>query len=372
MSNLLLTNTFDFLSNNALYFVAGAILLFAIVMLITALVNKNIAKKHAKVLGIILLSYLLLYGILLLIFGIINEFNSESLAENGLSVDVVYYVFLPILITFLLALGLAITNIILTKKKPHLSKTLWAIFFSVLFVLVTTTLVLIYVYYANNTSDWYKYNNVALWVGSALLFIGAIIASLLLDKKGSLQFDTKCLTVAGICVSLSFVLSYIKLFDPPTGGSVTLASLFPVMLFSYVYGMKKGLLIGFIYGILQAVQEPWIVHPAQFLLDYPIAFSMVGLAGALSNFKVLNNLPQLKFSICAIIAVTFRFISSVMAGIFAWEANLTVSLTLNAVILFDVILVIVAGVLIFSSKAFKMELNKLNNSCFEKNTTPNE
>ena len=186
------------------------------------------------------------------------------------------------------------------------------------------------------------------------------IASLFFDKAGNLQFDTKCLTIAGICISLSFVLSYVKLFDPPTGGSVTLASLLPVMLFAYVYGMKKGLLIGFIYGILQAVQEPWIVHPAQFLLDYPIAFSMVGLAGVLSRFNILKKLPQLKFSIGAIIAVFFRFISSVIAGIFAWEANFALSLTLNSVILLDVILVIVVGVMLFSSKSFRKELDRLN------------
>ena len=132
------------------------------------------------------------------------------------------------------------------------------------------------------------------------------------------------------------------------------------MLFAYVYGMKKGLLIGFIYGVLQAVQEPWIVHPAQFLLDYPIAFSMVGLAGALSSFNLFKNLPALKFSICAVIAVFFRFISSVLAGIFAWEANFALSLTLNSVILLDVILVVIVGVILFSSKTFRKELNRLN------------
>ena len=359
MLNLFLTNTFDFLSNNSLYFVGGALLIFAIVMIVLALIDKILAKKYAKPLSVCFLFLTLLYGILLLIFGIVDEFNSQSLIDNGLSADVVYYVFLPILITLILTVALCIINIIATSKNPRLTKKLWSIFCLVLLVAVTATLVLIYIYYSNNTSDWYKYNDVALWGFSLLLVASVIVASLFLDKKGSLQFDTKCLTIAGICISLSFVLSFVKLLDPPTGGSVTLASLFPVMLFAYVYGMKKGLLIGFIYGILQAVQEPWIVHPAQFLLDYPIAFSMVGLAGALSSFKVLNNLPQLKFSISAVIAVFFRFISSVLAGIFAWEANFVLSLTINSVILLDVVLVIVVGIILFSSKNFKNEVDKL-------------
>ncbi len=360
MLNLLLSNTFDFLTDNALYFVVGSLLLFAITIFIIALIDKNTAKKYAKILGVCLLSLMLIYGVLLLILGIISEFNADSLTANELSTDVIYYVFLPILITLLVTLSLSIVNIIVTSKKPHLAKKLWSIFSLVLFVAIAVTLVLIYIYYSKNTSDWYKYNDVALWVGSMLLVTGVIIASLFLDKKGNLQFDTKCLAVAGTCISLTFVLSYVKLLDPPTGGSITLASLFPVMLFAYVYGMKKGLLIGFIYGILQAVQEPWIVHPAQFLLDYPIAFSMVGLAGAFSSFKILNNIPQLKFALGAIIAVLFRYVSSVTAGIFAWEATLTVSLTLNAVILLDVIIVIIVGVILFSSKAFRKEVNKLN------------
>ncbi|MBR2384770.1 MAG: energy-coupled thiamine transporter ThiT, partial [Clostridia bacterium] len=70
-----------------------------------------------------------------------------------------------------------------------------------------------------------------------------------------------------MCVALSFALSYIKLFEMPQGGSVTLFSMLPIMLFSYIYGMKKGLLVGVIYGLLQAVQDPYIIHPAQFLLD---------------------------------------------------------------------------------------------------------
>ena len=360
MFNLFLTNTFDFLSDNSLYLVGGATLLFAIAVFVLALVDKNLAKRYSKVMAVCLLGVMLLYGVFLLIFGIIDEFNSQSLLDNGLSTDVIYYVFLPILITLVLTLALCIVNIILTSKKPHLSKKLWTIFSLVLFVAIVITLVLIYIYYSTNTSDWYKYNSLALWIGCMLLVAGVIISSLFLDKKGSLQFDTKCLTIAGICISLSFVLSYVKLFDPPTGGSITLASLLPVMLFAYVYGMKKGLLIGFIYGVLQAVQEPWIVHPAQFLLDYPIAFSMVGLAGALSSFNLFKNLPALKFSICAVIAVFFRFISSVLAGIFAWEADLALSLTLNSVILLDVILVVIVGVILFSSKTFRKELNRLN------------
>lgn len=359
LNNLLSSYVFDTLEPIAKWLTISLVIAFALLCLFLVLTKAQNAKKIIKTVFIGLVFYAIILGITLLISNIFAEFNKSSLSENGLSLDVIYYVFLPLLITLVIALSFGITLFVLSKKNAVLYKKVSSFFGVILFFCVVTCIVLIYVYYSNNTKDWYKYNSTALYVGAGLLVVGAILASLLLDKKGSLKFDTKCLTIAGVCVSLSFVLSYIKLFDPPTGGSITLASLLPVMVFAYIYGVKKGLLIGFIYGILQAVQEPWIVHPAQFLLDYPIAFSFVGLAGVLNNFNVFKNLHWLRFSIGAILGVLFRFVSSVIAGIFAWEATPVVSLTLNAVILFDVILVIAVGIMLFSSKSFIHEVNKL-------------
>lgn len=359
-SLLLLASFFDVLEPIAKWLSIGLLATFLIVSAILLIVKKDIAGKIIKLLFKIFVFYVLIIGIVLLVSNIIAEFNKASLDDNGLSLDVVYYVFLPILLSLIAIFISALSLIIIEKKKPYFVKTMSAIVLGIVFVCVTTCLILIYCYYKNNTEDWYKYNDLALWVGSLLLVLLVIVASLFLDKKGNLSFNTKCLTMAGVCLALSFVLSYIKLFDPPTGGSITLASLFPVMLFAYVYGMKKGLLVGFIYGVLQAVQEPWLVHPAQFLLDYPIAFSMVGLAGIFNNFNILKKLPWLKFSIGAIIAVSFRFVSSVIAGIFAWEANLSASLLINSVILLDVILVLAVGIALFLSKSFVREIDKLN------------
>ena len=167
---------------------------------------------------------------------------------------------------------------------------------------------------------------------------------------------------------MSFALSYIKLFEMPQGGSITLASMLPVMLFAYVYGAKKGLLVGFIYGILQAVQDPYIVHPAQFLLDYPIAFSMVGFAGIFANVKALDKAPQVKFALGAVLAGALRFIAHVFSGVFAFGAYALdegftnfwlYSLGYNSFIFIDVLIVAVVGVILFSSKGFTRELNKL-------------
>ena len=78
------------------------------------------------------------------------------------------------------------------------------------------------------------------------------------------------------------------------------------------------MLIGFIYGMLQAVQDPYIIHPAQFLLDYPVAFALTGFAGALKDVKVLDKIPQLKFALSALIGGTLRFVAHVLSGVFAF------------------------------------------------------
>ena len=151
----------------------------------------------------------------------------------------------------------------------------------------------------------------------------------------------------------------------PQGGSVTLASMLPVMLFAYIYGTKKGLFVGLIYGLLQAMQDPYIIHPAQFLLDYPVAFAMVGFAGAFSNIKKLDRLPQIKFALGAVLSGSLRFLAHVLSGVFAFGAYAMdagndnfwlYSTAYNAYIFIDVVIVIAAGAFIFSSKNFNRRL----------------
>ena len=90
---------------------------------------------------------------------------------------------------------------------------------------------------------------------------------------------TKSLVYGALCIALSFALSYVKLFSMPMGGSVTLCSMLPLMVYSYRFGLPKGLLAGLAYGLLQLLPKPEIVHWAQLLLDYPLAFTAIALAG---------------------------------------------------------------------------------------------
>lgn len=220
-------------------------------------------------------------------------------------------------------------------------------------------------YYDTADGSYGKVNQFALYLGAILLVIAALAAAFLADKSGNFTFDSKSIALAGICVSLSFALSYIKLWDLPQGGSVTLVSFLPIMLFAYLYGAKKGLFVGFVYGLLQSLQDPYIIHPAQFLLDYPVAFAMAGFAGVLKNVNMKS--PQLKFALSALIGGAMRYVAHVLSGAFAFGAYaldagasnvFTYSLAYNSFVFVDIALVIIAGVLLLSSKAFVAETKK--------------
>lgn len=90
---------------------------------------------------------------------------------------------------------------------------------------------------------------------------------------------TRVLVYGALSLTLSFVLSYMKLFSMPFGGSITLASMLPLMAYAYAFGAVPGFTAAFAYALLQIIQGAYIVHPIQFVLDYFVAFTVLGLAG---------------------------------------------------------------------------------------------
>jgi len=95
----------------------------------------------------------------------------------------------------------------------------------------------------------------------------------------SKHFSTKIIAETVTFVALATVLSYIKIFSLPQGGSVTAASMVPILWLALRRGPKVGLFAATLYGVVQFALGPYIYHPAQVLLDYPIAFGLLGVAG---------------------------------------------------------------------------------------------
>lgn len=96
----------------------------------------------------------------------------------------------------------------------------------------------------------------------------------MLDQRGRLVL----LVEVSLTVALATVLSFIKLWEMPQGGSISLAML-PLFIISLRRGAGAGLVAGALYGVVDAIIEPYVVHWIQFVLDYPLAFAAVGLAG---------------------------------------------------------------------------------------------
>lgn len=116
------------------------------------------------------------------------------------------------------------------------------------------------------------------------------------------------LVETGVMIAAAVALSYVKVFKMPQGGSVTLGSMVPILLISLRYGAGWGIGAGAITGLIQYMLEPYFVHPAQFLLDYPLAFAALGLAG------LARGRSWVVAAWMAPIALAGRFLAHVISG----------------------------------------------------------
>ncbi len=363
--NIFLLGTVDFTS----VLKWGVIFLFVlcfIVGLIVCLTKKEYAKKTIMLILLSLFIALLIIGVTSLIMEITENFSEEI--KNGSALFKL--VFLPIL-CFILILVASIIFYSIYSKKGVNKKLVSTILLIINVLCLIAVGVLIAVYYdlkikadGYYNSETASVNQPFLYLLSIVMIITIVAFCFIFDKQNT-PFDTKCLTLAGICVAMSFGLSYIKLFKMPQGGSITFASLLPIMIFASVYGPKKGVLICLSYGVLQAVQDPYIIHPAQFLLDYPIAFAGIGLSGIFNNLKKLEDKPQVQFLLGGLLVGVIRFLCHLFSGVFAFsayagESNVWLySTAYNSFVFIDLAIVLIAGFAVFSSKSFVKEMNKL-------------
>ena len=182
-----------------------------------------------------------------------------------------------------------------------------------------------------------------------LLVLTAIVIGMSVSRK---TWNAKSLAFAALSIALSFILSYIKIFRMPNSGSVTLASMLPLMLFAASYGVGPGLLAGAAYGLLQYLQGGWFVHPIQFLLDYPLAFALIGLAGL---YKYMPKAwSQWSIYAAMVLGALGRCLSATLAGIFYWETAPWASLVYNGAYLVPDTLICIALAIFVGKRVIKM------------------
>ena len=137
--------------------------------------------------------------------------------------------------------------------------------------------------------------------------------------------NTKKIALCAIMTALSVVLSFVKVFDMPYGGSITLFSMVPVMFAGYAYGAKWGLGAGVVLGIVQCIAGASsslayltdnVLHFVLCLLfDYIVAFAVLGLAGMFKN-KIKNG--AVSFAAGAAVAALIRYLCHFITGWIVW------------------------------------------------------
>ena len=135
---------------------------------------------------------------------------------------------------------------------------------------------------------------------------------------------TRKLVEGAVMVAMATVLSYIRVFKLPWGGSITLLSMLPIVIYSIRWGLKDGFLVSFVFALIQFFQGigdglfGWGLTPgmliACIILDYLGAFTVLGIAGILRK----NGKSGALIGIA--IAIVLRFVFHVCSGVVIWHS----------------------------------------------------
>lgn len=148
-----------------------------------------------------------------------------------------------------------------------------------------------------------------------ITLIGCAILLIALIKFKSLKFDSKLIARIGLAIALAFILDMLKIYRLPNGGgSISLGSMIPIMLISFIYGPSIGLFTGFLFGIFKLIVDPYILNPIQVLFDYPMPFMAIGIVGFFKNRYLGATLGMFLRFICHFISGIIFFGSYAPAG----------------------------------------------------------
>ena len=135
---------------------------------------------------------------------------------------------------------------------------------------------------------------------------------------------TRILVEGAIMVALATVLSFIRVVKLPWGGSITLLSMLPIVLFSIRRGIKSGLTVSFLFALIQFIQGimdglfGWGLTPGSLIacifLDYLLAFTVLGLAGLFRQKGVTGWISGIA------LAILLRFTMHFLSGVIIWQS----------------------------------------------------
>lgn len=147
---------------------------------------------------------------------------------------------------------------------------------------------------------------------TALILVAFAAMGVVICRQKSGSWTARRLAYAGICIAVAFVLSCIKMFRMPQGGSVTPAAMMPLILFALAFGPGQGLVVGCAFGLLQLIEDAYVIHPIQLLVDYPMAYTALAL-GCLAML-LPEKLDRFRLPLAVLLGYIGRYVMATISG----------------------------------------------------------
>ncbi len=233
------------------------------------------------------------------------------------------------------------------------------------------------------TENWLVLLSFAIVVVAVVVVL--VISHAQSKRYGSAKPTTRDVTFGAICVASAFALSFFG-YSLPQGGTITLASVLPIMLYCHYLGIGKSTIVCIAFTLLQFMQNPYILTPFQVILDYFLPYlSLIFVAlipfdknkhDSLLEENVSTHGAHYGFYIGAGIYTVVRYVSHVLSGAiffaeYAWAGwgAWPYSLVYNLSAIVDAAIAVGVGAALFSNQAFNGFMAKSFNAIQKSNAS---
>lgn len=199
-----------------------------------------------------------------------------------------------------------------------------------------------------------------------------------METKTFQRRNILALTQSAVFIALATILSFLPVLEMPMGGTITLASMLPILLIGVKFGYKWGIGSAVTYALIQLLQAlikgnvfVWCVTAGAVIIcvlfDYIVPFTILGLS-AFAKPKNGEELNLVKIGITFSVIIIIRFLCHFITGMTIWGqwddgfwGAFTYSLIYNgSYMLPELVITVVVGILLLSSKQIEKMISKEN------------
>ncbi|MDR0983888.1 MAG: energy-coupled thiamine transporter ThiT [Ruminococcus sp.] len=143
-----------------------------------------------------------------------------------------------------------------------------------------------------------------------------------ITSNTQVKTTTQAITLGAVMLALAFGLSFVKVYQLPYGGSITLLSMLPILIYGLIVGVRWSFAVSFLYGAMQFFvggESPlaWGLNAGTLvvciLADYIFAFGVLGITGFFRKSSYIKQLLGVAF------AIFLRFVCHFISGVTIWK-----------------------------------------------------